>query len=59
LPINLVKAVLKAGHGIASKVPQAEMYVKDIDIDLLLQAIENEKTDKSLTFLMQMAIRFP
>ncbi|MGM0877191.1 MAG: SHOCT-like domain-containing protein [Bacillota bacterium] len=42
LPINLVKAVLKAGHGIATKVPQAEKYVKDIDIDLLLQAIENE-----------------
>jgi hypothetical protein len=42
VPINLVKAVLKAGVGIASKVPQAEMYVKDIDIDLLLQAIDNE-----------------
>lgn len=42
VPINLVKAVLKAGHGIATKIPQAEMYVKDIDIDLLLQAIENE-----------------
>lgn len=42
VPINLVKAVLKAGLGIATKVPQAEMYVKDIDIELLIQAIDNE-----------------
>ncbi|HWO95287.1 MAG TPA: hypothetical protein VNM45_02880 [Bacillus sp. (in: firmicutes)] len=42
LPIKLVKAVLKAGHGIASNVPQAEKYVKDLDIDLLIDAIENE-----------------
>ncbi|KKI93467.1 hypothetical protein WQ54_04315 [Bacillus sp. SA1-12] len=42
VPINLVKAVLKAGHGIAANVPQAAVYVKDIDIDLLIHAIENE-----------------
>ena len=42
LPIKLVKAVLKAGHGIAANVPQAEKYVKDLDIDLLIDAIENE-----------------
>ncbi|HSU78792.1 MAG TPA: hypothetical protein VLK78_00095 [Candidatus Angelobacter sp.] len=42
LPIKLVKAVLKAGHGIASNLPQSEKYVKDIDIDLLIDAIENE-----------------
>ena len=42
LPINLVKAVLKAGHGIAINVPQARDYVKDLDIDLLIDAIENE-----------------
>ncbi|WCK56725.1 hypothetical protein PP175_04275 [Aneurinibacillus sp. Ricciae_BoGa-3] len=42
LPIKLVKAVLKAGHGIAVNVPQAEKYVKDLDIDLLIDAIENE-----------------
>jgi hypothetical protein len=34
--------VLKAGHGIALNVPQAEKYVKDLDIDLLIDAIENE-----------------
>ncbi|WP_026770857.1 SHOCT-like domain-containing protein [Sediminibacillus terrae] len=42
LPIKLVKVVLSAGHNIASKIPQSEQYVKDIDIDLILEAIENE-----------------
>lgn len=46
LPIKLVKAVLKAGHGIASNVPQAKEYVKDLDIDLLIDAIENELDGK-------------
>lgn len=42
LPIKLVKAVLMAGHSIAPSIPQSEKYVKDIDINLLLEAIENE-----------------
>ncbi|WP_308634073.1 SHOCT-like domain-containing protein [Paenibacillus silvisoli] len=42
LPLKLVKAVLGAGHSIASNIPQAAKYVKDIDINLLLDAIENE-----------------
>ncbi len=42
LPIKLVKAVLGAGHSIASNIPQAAKYVKDIDIDLMIDAIENE-----------------
>jgi len=42
LPIKLVKAVLKAGVGIAAGIPEANKYVKDIDVDLLLEAIENE-----------------
>jgi hypothetical protein len=42
LPIKLVKAVLKVGTSIAEKIPEAEKYVKDIDVDLLIQAIENE-----------------
>lgn len=42
LPIKLVKAVLMAGHGIAASIPQAEKYVKDIDISLLMEAVENE-----------------
>ncbi|MBS2968124.1 hypothetical protein J9317_05060 [Metabacillus sp. KIGAM252] len=42
LPINLVKAVLKVGTSIAEKIPDAEKYVKDINVDLLIEAIENE-----------------
>ncbi|MET4559926.1 DUF4097 and DUF4098 domain-containing protein YvlB [Lysinibacillus parviboronicapiens] len=42
LPIKLVKVVLMAGHSIAASIPQAEKYVKDIDIGLILEAIENE-----------------
>ena len=42
LPIKLVKAVLMAGHSIAASIPQSEKYVKDIDLRLLIEAIENE-----------------
>ncbi|WP_028775519.1 SHOCT-like domain-containing protein [Shimazuella kribbensis] len=42
LPLNLVKTILKAGHHLAEKFPESEKYVKDIDMDLLIQAIENE-----------------
>lgn len=42
LPIKLLKALLGAGHSIASNIPQAAKYVKDIDIRLLIDAIENE-----------------
>ncbi|ODG91573.1 MULTISPECIES: hypothetical protein [Bacillaceae] len=42
VPINLVKAVLKVGTNIAEKIPEAEKYVKDINVDLLIEAIENE-----------------
>jgi hypothetical protein len=42
LPIKLVKLVLMAGHSIAASIPQSEKYVKDIDINLIVEAIENE-----------------
>ena len=42
VPIKLVKAILKTGHSIAASIPQSEKYVKDIDINLLIEAIENE-----------------
>ncbi|MDM5248531.1 MULTISPECIES: hypothetical protein [unclassified Lysinibacillus] len=42
LPIKLVKVVLMAGHSIAASIPQSEKYVKDIDINLIMEAIENE-----------------
>ena len=42
LPIKLVKLVLMAGHSIAASIPQSEKYVKDMDINLIVEAIENE-----------------
>lgn len=42
LPLKLVKVVLMAGHSIASSIPESEKYVKDIDINMILEAIENE-----------------
>ncbi|WP_312474887.1 SHOCT-like domain-containing protein [Neobacillus sp.] len=42
LPIKLIKAVLKVGTSIAERIPEAEKYVKDINVDLLIEAIENE-----------------
>ncbi len=42
LPIRLVKTLLKVGTSVAGKVPQAEKYVKDLDIDMILDAIDHE-----------------
>ncbi|MGM0890598.1 MAG: SHOCT-like domain-containing protein [Bacillota bacterium] len=42
LPIKLVKVVLMAGHSIAASIPQSEKYVKDVDMSLIIEAIENE-----------------
>ncbi|MDF1508231.1 hypothetical protein PZE06_08535 [Robertmurraya sp. DFI.2.37] len=42
LPLKLVKVVLMAGHSIAASIPESEKYVKDIDINLIIDAIENE-----------------
>ncbi|WP_413306059.1 hypothetical protein AA0X95_04995 [Bacillus sp. 1P10SD] len=42
LPIKLIKAVLKVGTNIAKMIPESEKYVKDIDVELLMEAIENE-----------------
>jgi hypothetical protein len=49
LPINLVKAVLKVGTNIAENIPEAEKYVKDINVDLLIEAIENELDGEMLS----------
>lgn len=42
LPIKLVKVVLMAGLSIAASIPQSEKYMKDIDVSLIIEAIENE-----------------
>lgn len=46
IPIRLVKFLLKMGHGIASNIPEAKEYVKDIDVDLIIHAIDNEMEGK-------------
>lgn len=42
LPIKLIKAVLKVGTSIAERIPESAKYAKDIDVDLLIDAIENQ-----------------
>ncbi|MGN8845383.1 SHOCT-like domain-containing protein [Niallia sp. HCP3S3_B10] len=42
VPIRLVKVLLQTGIGIASKIPQAQTYTENIDVELLLAAIDSE-----------------
>lgn len=42
LPIKLVKVALMASYSIASTIPQSDKYVKDLDIGIIIEAIENE-----------------
>ncbi len=46
IPIRLVKFLLKMGHGIASHIPESQKYVNDIDLDLVMHAIDNEMEGK-------------
>lgn len=41
IPIRLVKWVLKTGHSIASSIPEAKAYADDIDMNVVMQAIDN------------------
>ncbi|WP_226793277.1 SHOCT-like domain-containing protein [Bacillus sp. B1-b2] len=42
VPIRLVKVLLQTGIGIASKVPEAKNYMENIDVELLISAIDSE-----------------
>lgn len=42
VPIKLVKVALMAGYIIAASIPNSEKYVKDLDINLILDAIDHE-----------------
>lgn len=46
IPLKLVKTLLKMGHGIAANIPQASKYAEDLDVDLLMNAIDNEVDGK-------------
>ncbi|KAB8133592.1 hypothetical protein F9U64_11815 [Gracilibacillus oryzae] len=41
-PIKLVKTLLVAGNSILATIPESQKYVKDIDINLIIEAIDNE-----------------
>lgn len=46
LPVKLVKVLVAAGVNIASSVPDSEKYMKDVDVNLILEAIENDLDGK-------------
>lgn len=46
LPLRLVHVILKAGHNIATNIPQAAKYIQDVDITLIIDAIDNELDGK-------------
>lgn len=42
IPLALIRGVLKMGHGIASSIPEAKQYAEQLDINLIMHAIEND-----------------
>lgn len=42
LPIKIIKVFVEAGVNVASKIPESAQYVKDVDFNIILDAIENE-----------------
>ncbi|MFD2131998.1 hypothetical protein ACFSKI_12345 [Pseudogracilibacillus auburnensis] len=46
IPVRFVRFLLKMGHGIAANIPEAKEYVKDIDVDLIMHAIDQEMEGK-------------
>lgn len=42
IPLKFMRGLLKMGHGIATNIPQASKYADDLDVDMLLHAIDNE-----------------
>src|SRR5699024_11804958 len=46
IPMKFVKWVLKTGNGIAQAILDAKPYIEDIDLDVVIQAIDNHETGK-------------
>lgn len=42
IPLKLIQVLLNIGKGIASTVPDAEKYLKDVDLDVITEAIEQQ-----------------
>lgn len=46
VPIRFVRTMLKLGQGIAGNIPAAKEYVSEIDMDVIIEAIDNEMEGK-------------
>ncbi|PAV28247.1 hypothetical protein CIL05_17935 [Virgibacillus profundi] len=46
VPLRFVNALLRMGQGVASNIPNMNKYAGDIDMDLIIQAIDNEVSGK-------------
>lgn len=46
VPIRFVRTMLKMGQGIAGNIPNAKEYVSEIDMDVIIEAIDNEMEGK-------------
>lgn len=42
IPLKLIKLILKMGHGIAGNIPEAKEYTEHINVELIMEAIEQE-----------------
>ncbi|GAB3796222.1 SHOCT-like domain-containing protein [Virgibacillus kimchii] len=46
VPVRFVRTMLKLGQGIAGNIPAAKEYASDIDMDVIIEAIDNEMEGK-------------
>src|SRR5699024_6113739 len=42
VPLKLVHVLINIGKGITSAIPDAEKYVRDVDLDTIMEAIEQQ-----------------
>lgn len=42
VPLKLVQVLINIGKGITSAIPDAEKYVRDVDLDIIMEAIEKQ-----------------
>src|SRR5690625_2003210 len=46
VPVRLVRTMFKLGQGIAVNIPAAKEYASEIDMDVIIEAIDNEMEGK-------------
>lgn len=42
VPLQLVQVLINIGKGITSAIPDAEKYIQDVDLDIIMEAIEQQ-----------------